>query len=260
MSGPSEETAVPSRLAAFGLPVLGTVSAVTLWWLATVVFSIRPFVLPSPPDVVSAFLRLPGYYGHNAWVTLTEVVTGFCLAVVVGLALGLALAASRTTERATLPLLVASNAVPKLAVAPLLVLWMGFGMLPKIVMVFLISIFPIVIAAMSGLLATPADLDELVRSLAASRWHTYLKVRIPWALPQIFVGLKVAIALSVVGAVVGEFAGGDQGLGYVILAAGSSADTPLAFAAVALLAMLGITLFYLVSGIERLFIPWSRRV
>lgn len=249
-----------SRLSSMVLPVASLSGAIGIWWLATVIFDIKPFLLPAPPDVVSSFLDVPSYLVQQAWVTLREILGGFALASVAGLFVGLALAASRVTERATLPVLVATNAVPKLAIAPLLVVWMGFGQLSKIVMVFMICFFPIVIAAMSGLMSTPTDLNELVGSLSASWWQKYLKVRIPWALPQIFVGLKVAISLAVVGAVVGEFSGGDRGLGYVIIAAGASANTPLAFASIALLAILGISLFYLLAGLERLLLPWTRHV
>jgi NitT/TauT family transport system permease protein len=171
-----------------------------------------------------------------------------------------ALTAFRVVERALFPLLVAANAVPKIAVAPLLIVWLGFGSVPKIVMVFLISFFPVVVAAASGLASMPAELGELARSLSASRRQTFVKLRIPWALPQIFIGLKVGITLAVVGAVVGEFSGGDQGLGYVIVASGSSADTALAFAAMTLLALMSVTLFYAVSATERLLLPWAREV
>jgi NitT/TauT family transport system permease protein len=142
----------------------------------------------------------------------------------------------------------------------LLVVWLGFGSVPKICMVVLISIFPIVVATMSGLTSTPVELTELARSMSASRRQTFVKLRIPWALPQIFVGLKVAVTLAVVGAVVGEFAGGDQGLGYVIVASGASADTSLAFAAMTLLSAMSVILFYLVVTVERLLLPWAREI
>lgn len=249
-----------SRLAAVVWPLISGTAAISVWWLATIIFNIRPFLLPSPADVVSSLLSVPSYLAEQSWVTLTEILGGFALAVAGGLLAGLALATSRLTERLALPLLVATNAVPKLAIAPLLVVWLGFGQTSKIVMVFLICFFPIVIATMSGIVSTPNDLNEIVGSLSASWWQTYLKVKIPWALPQIFVGLKVAISLAVVGAVVGEFSGGDKGLGYVIIAAGTSADTPLAFASVALLAILGISLFYILAGLERLLLPWTRHI
>jgi len=132
------------------------------------------------------------------------------------------LTASRTVGRAAMPLLVAINAVPKIAVAPLLVVWLGFGTAPKVFMVALLAWFPVVVATMAGLTSVPVELTELARPLTASRWQTYRKFRIPWALPQVFTGLRLGVTLAVVGAVVGEFAGGDQGLGYVIVAS----DTP----------------------------------
>jgi NitT/TauT family transport system permease protein len=173
---------------------------------------------------------------------------------------GLALTSSRLVERALLPQLVAFNAVPKLAIAPLLTAWFGFGQLPKMVMVFLLCFFPIILSTMSGVMSTPADLGEVARSLSASRWHTFAKIRIPWALPQIFVGLKVAITLAVIGAAVGEFTGTGtiRGLGATIIISGTSADTPLAFAAIMLLTVLSIGLFYLVVAAERLLLPWVK--
>ncbi|WP_371785022.1 ABC transporter permease [Streptosporangium subroseum] len=242
------------------LPVLAGATVVAVWWLSTVVFGIKPFILPAPPDIVRSFRDMPGYLMSQAWATLVETVAGFALAMVIGLLSAILLTASRTVERAVLPLLVAANAVPKVAVAPLLVVWLGFGSVPKISMVVLISLFPIVVATMAGLTSTPVELTELARSLSASRSQTFVKLRIPWALPQIFVGLKVAVTLAVVGAVVGEFAGGDQGLGYVIVASGASADTSLAFAAMTLLSAMSVILFYLVVAVERLLLPWAREI
>jgi NitT/TauT family transport system permease protein len=247
-------------LSALGLPLLGAVVVVALWWLATIVFGIAPFILPAPLDIARVFTRLPGYLLSQTQTTLVETLAGFGLAVLGGLLGAMVLTAFRVIERAIFPLLVAANAVPKIAIAPLLVVWLGFGSVPKIVMVFLISFFPIVVAAVSGLTSMPAELGELARSLSASRPQTFVKLRIPWALPQIFIGLKVGITLAVVGAVVGEFSGGDQGLGYVILASGASADTALAFAAMTLLGVMSVVLFYLVTTVEWLLLPWAREI
>jgi NitT/TauT family transport system permease protein len=247
-----------SRFGAFGLPVIGAIAAVGLWWLATIVFHIREFMLPPPPAIVKSFLALPGYLLLAAGTTLRESVIGFGVATAGGLVLALLLSASRLVERAVMPLMVAANAIPKLAIAPLLIIWMGFGQTPKIVMVILVCFFPILISAMAGLTSTPSDLGELARSLSASRVKTFLKVRLPWALPQIFVGLKVAISLAVIGAVIAEFSGASQGLGFVIVNSGQQADTPLAFVAIVLLAVLSIGLFYILVGIERLLLPWVR--
>ncbi|MDG4760708.1 ABC transporter permease [Micromonospora sp. WMMD710] len=234
--------------------------AVALWWLATRVFNIEPFFLPAPPDVVDAFFRLPDYLLSEAWVTFLETVTGFGIAAAGGLAIAIVLAASRTIERMTLPLIAGINAVPKVALAPLLLVWIGFGTQPKIVMVVLLCFFPILVSAMAGLTATPSDLSELASSLAASWWQTFVKVRLPWALPQVFVGLKVATSLAIVGAIIGEVIQPDRGLGSVVVSSGQSADTPLAFAALTLLAIMGAGLFYLVGALERILVPWARAI
>jgi NitT/TauT family transport system permease protein len=248
----------PSRLATFGLPTIAAILFVGLWWLATIVFQIREFMVPAPPDIVDAFIRLGDYLLSESLVTLWESVAGFLLATVSGLLLAIILVASPLIERAMLPLIIAANSIPKIALAPLFTVWMGFDLEPKIAMSLLVCFFPIVVAAMAGLTSAPAELHELATSLSASRWKTFLKIRIPWALPQIFVGLKVAVTLSVIGAVVGEFTGGDRGLGRVISSSGQNADTPLAFAAITLLAVMSVGLYYIVVLLERLALPWHR--
>jgi NitT/TauT family transport system permease protein len=252
------QSAPRSRLWTNGaLPVLGVVLAVGLWWLLTVALHIDPFYVPSPPDVVRSFLDTPAFLLQETWTTLQRVLIGFAIAVAAGLLIAVTLAASRTVERMTMPVLAAVNAVPKVALAPLLLVWMGFGDSPKIVMVILVSFFPIVVSTMAGLTSAPADLRELARSLSASWWQTFVKVRLSWALPQMFVGLKVATPLAIIGAVIGEVVNPDHGLGSVIVGSGSSSDTPLAFAALVLLALMGVILFYLMAGIERLLVPWA---
>jgi NitT/TauT family transport system permease protein len=240
--------------------VLGVVTTIALWWSATAVFGIRSFFLPSPPDIVASFRQQPAYLLSEAGATLTATVTGFGVAVVAGLLLAVVLTAWRALERAALPVLVALNSVPKVAVAPLLVVWLGFGARPKIVLVVLICFFPVLVATMAGLTSTPAELAELSRSLKASFWQAYVKIRLPWALPQVFVGLKVAISLAVIGAVVAEINNPTTGLGAVIVLSGMSFDTPLAFAAIFLLAVMSTTLFYLVVALERWLVPWARAI
>jgi NitT/TauT family transport system permease protein len=242
------------------LPTLGVIVAIALWWLACVVFHLDPFYVPSPADVVETFLKTPRYLLDESWVTIQRVLIGFAIAVTAGLVIAVVLAASRTVERMAMPVLAAINAVPKVALAPLLLVWMGFGNAPKIVMVVLVSFFPIVVATMAGLTSAPADLRELARSLSASWWQTFTKVRLPWALPQVFVGLKVATPLAIIGAVIGEVVSPDHGLGSVIVGSGTSSDTPLAFAALTLLALTGVILFYLMAAIERVLVPWARAI
>jgi NitT/TauT family transport system permease protein len=246
----------PSTSATIGLPLIGTVAAVLVWWLAVVAFDIQSYIVPPPSAVASAFARMPGYLTDNAWVTLQETLVGFLLTALGGTMVGIALATSRLVEQALYPVLVALNAVPKLAFAPLLLVWMGFGHGPKVVMVVLMCFFPVVLSTVTGLTSTPADLAELARSLSASRWQTFVKVRLWSALPQIFVGFKTAMPLAVIGALVGELFGATAGLGYVIQNAGP--DTAVAFAAIAALAVLSIVLFYVLVVLERLMLPWVK--
>lgn len=241
---------------ALGMPALGTAATVGLWWLAIVTLDIKSFIVPAPQAVLFAFNRLDGYLLDNTWITLIETLQGFGLTVLVAVLIGAVLASSRHVEQAMYPVLVALNAVPKLAFAPLLIVWMGFGSGPKVVMVVLMCFFPIVLATAVGLTSTSAELVELARSLTASRWQTLIKLRLPAALPQIFVGIKTAMPLAVIGALVGELFGSTAGLGFVIQNAG--ADTAVAFAAIALLAAMSIVLFYLVVIVERLLLPWVR--
>lgn len=255
----SRRPAYGAGLSAVGLPLLGTAIAVAVWWLATIVFKIESFILPAPPEVADAFDRMGGYLIDNLWVTLGETLQGYVVAVVLGLLLALVITSSRALEQMLYPMLLALNAIPKPALAPLLVIWLGFGPEPKVVMVVLICFFPIVLAAATGLATTPADHVELVRSLDASRWQAFRKVRLPAALPQIFIGLKAAMPLAVIGAVIGELVGADAGLGFVINQAGAGADTALAFAAIVLLGLMAIVLFYALVGIERLLLPWVRQ-
>jgi NitT/TauT family transport system permease protein len=243
-------------VAAMGLPLVGGIGFVALWWLSVRLFGIQSFLLPTPDAVAGAIGRETDYLFRNAWVTLVEVLIGFALTVVIGLLIGGTLGTSRTIERATYPLLVGLNAVPKVAFAPLLLVWLGFDKSPKVVMVVLMCFFPIVLATITGLTTTSVDLVELSRSMSASRWQTFVKVRLPAALPQIFVGLKTAMPLAVIGALVGELLGGGAGLGFVIQNATS--DTAVVFAAIVLLAVMSIVLFYLLVLVERLVLPWVR--
>ncbi|GAB3084621.1 ABC transporter permease [Micromonospora schwarzwaldensis] len=245
--------------AAVGLPLLGLVIAVAAWWLVTsVLHLVHPVALPPPQAVARSLVAttdvlLPAL-GITTWMTLS----GFLLSSVVGVLIGMALAASRRVERMFAPLLVAVNAVPKIAFGPLLVVAVGFGQKPILTMVFLLCFFPIVLSTATGLTTTPADLAELGRSLNASWWQAFRKVRLPAALPQIFVGLKVAMPLAAIGAVIGEFYSDRPGLGYQILQYNGVGDTATAWAAIMLVALMSIVLYAALSAIERFALPWVR--
>ncbi|MEJ3750895.1 ABC transporter permease [Actinomycetes bacterium KLBMP 9797] len=254
------EKTLGSRVSGVILPLLGLTFFVTVWWLAKILFDVQSIILPAPSEVVESFLEQPSYLLEQAWRTFTIIAVGYVSAAIGAITVAIILTASKTIERAVLPLLVALNSVPKVALAPLLVVWMGFGPGPKIALVIVICFLPIVVATTAGLTSTPGDLGELGRSLSATRWQGYLKIRLPWALPQIFVGLKVAITLSVIGAVVAEIQNPDRGLGSVIALSSSSLDTARAFAAIVLLAMISVSLYYLAVTAERLLLPWAREI
>ncbi|MGH3679170.1 MAG: ABC transporter permease [Natronosporangium sp.] len=246
---------VTRRLSAGGLPLLGGAVVTGGWWVAGAA-GVSPGLLPPPHAVVATFGRLPGVLAEATRVTAVETVAGFTLAGLLGIATGVLLACLRPVAAAVYPVLVGLQAVPKLALAPLLVVTLGFGPAPKIVMVVLVCTFPIVLATATGLTRTPAELVELTRSLSASWWQTLVKLRLPHALPQIFAGLQQAAPLAVIGAVVGELFGATAGLGYTIRVA--TADAPLVYAALFLLAALSISLFYLLVAAERWLLPWIR--
>jgi NitT/TauT family transport system permease protein len=240
-----------------GLPTLTLGGLIGLWWLATIAFGWESFIVPTPQDVWQEMKIQRDVLPEHFRTTLSETLQGFALAILIGVPFAVAIAYSRVLELTIYPALVALNAIPKIAIAPLLVIWMGFGAGPKIAMVVLICFFPIVISTATGLKSTPAELVELGRSLSASSFQQFRKVRFPAALPYVFVGLKVAISLAVIGAVVGEFVGATEGLGYLIIASGQNANTTLAFVAIVLLSAMSMALFYAIVLIERLVVPWS---
>jgi NitT/TauT family transport system permease protein len=253
--------AAPARrrtVSAVAWPVLGLALAVGAWWAATEAFDVQTIIMPSPPEVLAAFDALRAEMVMQTGSTTVATMLGFGFSVVVGVLLGVAIAAWRPFERMFQPLLVAFNAVPKVALAPLMLIWFGYGRTPVLAMAFMVCFFPIVLSTATGLTSTPADLAELARSMDASRLQTFVRVRLPAALPQIFVGLKVAMPLAVIGVVVGEMQYGETGLGMIIVQTSGQADTASAFAAIALLALVSIVLYYALVLVERLALPWVR--
>ncbi|AGL14483.1 ABC transporter permease [Actinoplanes sp. N902-109] len=239
-------------------PALGLVIAIGAWWGVTALFGVNPVVLPAPSDVADGFHRLSGTLVTEAWHTAAATLLGFALSVAAGVLIGSAIAAWRPVERMFSPLLVAFNAVPKVALAPLMLIWFGYGRTPVLAMAFMVCFFPIVLGTATGLTSTPAELADLVRVMDASRLQAFRRVRLPAALPHLFVGLKVGLPLAVIGVVVGEMQYGESGLGMIIVQTSGQGDTPTAFAAIVLLAVLSIVLYYLLALIERLALPWVR--
>lgn len=240
-------------------PFLTLVLFLVLWEVFVRAANIHPIVMP-PPSVAFKYIafNIPLLLDH-AYTTMNEIILGFLLSVVVGLTLAIAMTHFSLLNRALYPLIVLSQVLPKVAFAPLLLLWLGYGILPKVVIAFTIAFFPIVINSLGGFTSVDPEMLDLFRVIQANRWQTFLKLRFKNALPQIFDGLKIAITLAVIGAVVAEFIGGDSGLGYLIIVSNSTLDTPLMFASLIILSLAGIILFGIIILIERLSIPWSFR-
>jgi len=245
-------------LAQIGLPALGAVATVAAWWWVTWQFEIRTFFFPSPADVIEAMRLNTDALVEQSWITIWETLAGFGIGAAAGLVFAVALSASGPLQRALLPLIVALNAIPKVALAPLFMVWFGLAHAPKIAMAASICFFPIMIATMAGLSSTPSELGELARSLSATRLQRFLKVRVPWALPQVFVGLKLGMTLALIGAVVAQIARPSGGLGTMILVAQQNANTSLIFAVIVVLTVISVALFYAVVAAERLLVPWAK--
>jgi NitT/TauT family transport system permease protein len=247
-----QRTPIRLALESYVYPTVTFILLLVGWQVVVVVGEVPRYILPSPTDIVEEMIARADILWKHGLVTLGEVVAGFGLSVAVGIPLAVLISYSRVFERTIYPLLVSSQTIPKVAIAPLFIVWFGFGIMPKILITFLIAFFPIVIDTVVGLRSTPQEMFYLVRSMGASPWQTFWKVRLPHALPSIFGGLKVAITLAVVGAIVGEFVGADQGLGYLIQIANGNLDTRLLMGSIVVLALIGIVLFLIVEWIERL--------
>lgn len=237
-------------------PPLGIIACLVVWHLICVIFKVPTAVLPTPKEVWDAFIGRWDLLLAEGWVTTKETIYGFLLALVIGIPIAVAVANSRTLNLMFYPLLVALQSVPKVALAPIVLVWLGTGMESKLAIAWLVAFFPIIVDTSAGLQSTPRELLELARSLKASRWQTFWKVQFPAALPFVMTGAKVAVTLAVIGAVIGEFIGSSEGLGYLLLQATSQVNSPLAFAALFALAILGILAYLAVVAIERLLAPW----
>ena len=192
----------------------------------------------------------------GAWVTTQEIIAGYLLAIVVSIPLALAVAYSRFVENAIYPVVVFLQIIPKIAIAPLFIIWFGFGFTPKLLLVFLLSFFPIVVASIAGFKSVDPEIMDFARTTGAGSWKMFAKIRLPQALPDIFTGLKVGAALSATAAVVAEFVASDRGLGYLLLQYNGNLDTPMVFAIIVLLSLIGLAVYYVVEIIERITIPW----
>lgn len=245
------------NLMKFAFPVLGLILIVGAWDLYAVQFEISAVVLPRPGMVLDATIEEFPLLLNEGWTTLLECLYGFGLAVAIGIPIAVIMTDSRILNLMFYPLLIATQSIPKVAIAPILMIWFGTGLESKLAIAFFIAFFPMVVDTATGLRATPVELLELARSLRCSYFQIFFKIRFPSALPFIFSGAKVAVTLAVIGAVIGEFVGGSDGLGSLLLVAQSQVNSPLAWASLVGLSLLGIFLYLAVVLAERVLMPWG---
>ena len=250
------EAAVRAWLAKRGGAILAFVLLFVAWEFAVRVTGIKEYLLPPPSKVWTEFLKRFDPVMASAWVTTREIIAGYLVAIVVSIPLALWIAYSRFMENTLYPVIVFLQIIPKIAVAPLFIIWFGFGFTPKLLVVFLLSFFPIVVSSIAGFKSVDADIMDFARTTGASQWKMFLRIRLPQALPQIFTGLKVGAALAATAAVVAEFVASDKGLGYLLLQYNGNLDTPMVFAVIILLSLIGLAVYYTVELIERFTIPW----
>ncbi len=232
--------------------------AIAVWQAVADFSSLKQWLLPSPWEVLQAFADSPSLIMRHAVVTAEEALLGFAVAIAVGAALAIAITQSRLAERALYPYVIASQAVPVIAIAPVLVVWFGFGLLPKIVVIVLITFFPVTINMIDGIRNVDPEMMGLMRSMGASRWQVFRLIQLPSAMPYFFSGAKVAAAVSVIGAIFGEWVGANEGLGYFLKYSSAQFLTARVFAAILVLALMGLALFYAVAFVERKSIPWAK--
>lgn len=236
--------------------LVGVIVFLLIWQVFVAVARVPAYLLPAPSEILSTFINNLSKLLSHGWITTYEMLLGYAMAVIIAIPLAIAMTSSRRFDEFVTPTMLFFQVVPKVAIAPLFLVWFGVGMTPKIYVAFLISFFPIVIDTAVGLRSMSAEMTDLARSMGASRWQVFSQFRLPTSLPYLFSGLKVAATLAVAGAVVGEYVGADKGLGYLLLVTNSNMQTALMFATIVALTLIGLIFFYIVEFLESLLIPW----
>ena len=240
------------------LPLLAFAMILLIWELGTRLFSVPPYILPAPTRILTGYGAIDaGRWLEHVWATLRVALIGYAVAIMISLPIAVGLAKSRFMSRAIYPLLVVIQSVPVVAVAPIIIVVLGTDDAPRVVITFMISFFPLVVSMTTGLMATPPELIELSRSLRAPMSREITQIRLPYAVPYIFSGLKISITLAVIGSVVAEFVAAEKGIGYFIQFSTSMFKLPQAWAGLIVLICMSLALFQLVGLAQRIFFPWS---
>jgi NitT/TauT family transport system permease protein len=252
-------TGKQSRRLEQAMPWLVVVGTIVLWQIVVEAFGIRKFILPAPTDVYGALIQYHEPIFANAMFTLVNTLLGFGIGIIVGVLLGIIIGSSRLCYSGLYPILVGINSIPKAAIVPILVIWMGIGQPPAITTAFMLCFFPIAVNVATGLATTEPELQDVLRSLGATKLDILYKVGIPRSLPYFFASLKVSITLAFVGAVISETLASNDGIGYLMVQAASQFRTPLMFAGVTVIAAMGIATYVLFVLIEQRFTGWATR-
>ncbi len=250
----STSTTSGSALQRYGLPVVVHVVAIALWQIGADYGDLPKYILPSPWEMIQTLGQSRNDWLANTWVTTVEIFGGFILAAIIGVGLALLFSWSRSATAALMPLLVSLNMIPKVALGPIIIVWLGYGIPTNMLIAFAISFFPIVITTARGLAEIEPEMLYLARTLNASRWQIFRKIEFPGALPYIFSGMKVAAVLAVAGAIVGEFIGSDRGLGYLMIQVQVNLDTATMFMAVTIITLIGVVIYGAVALLEWLLV------
>jgi NitT/TauT family transport system permease protein len=241
------------------MPWLFVVSLLLVWQLTCVGFGVPNFILPRPTVVAQAFVTQFNPIMENSWDTLVRTVIGFILAVVLGALLGIAIGSSRLIYRGLYPVLIGFNSVPKVAVVPIFVIWFGTGAVPAVLTAFLVSFFPIAVNVATGLATVEPELLDVLRSLGARKRQILIKIGLPRSLPYFFASLKIAITLAFVGTIISETVASSSGIGYLMMAATANFDTPLVFAGLFVIAVMGIVMYAIFAVVEQRMTFWAKR-
>lgn len=241
------------------MPMIVLLALFAIWEGAVRLFAVPVYILPTPSAIMTALWKVRGSVLTHSLATLGTVLAGFFLAIAIALPLAAYVTLSNFGRIAIYPLIILSQSIPKVALAPILVVMLGTNSLPKIIITALVAFFPLVISTATGLAAVPKELIELGRSLQANRMKELLRIRLPYSIPFIFSGLKMAVTLSVIGAVVGEFVAADRGLGFLMTSSLAFFNTPVGFGAIVMLSLIAMLLFQAVALCESIFFPWSRQ-
>jgi len=241
------------------MPWLVVIGALVAWEAGCILFAVPKFILPSPTQIAASMWQFREQLGGHAAQTLYTTVVGFAVAVAGGMLLGIVIGASRLSYKGLYPILIGFNSVPKVAVVPVLVIWFGIGSVPAIITAFLLAFFPIVVNVATGLATIEPEVEDVLRSLGASKRDILVKIGIPGSLPYFFASLKIAITLALVGSVVSESIGSNYGIGYLMLSASSQFNVPLAFAGLVVVAIMGVLIYVAFALIEDRFTYWATR-